>query len=63
MQLEDPNAVISSRAENETSVICTETMVMFSAPHGAEAGNLALKALALGGVYRGGGIAPKYEER
>jgi glucokinase len=59
MQLEDPNAVISSCAENGTSVLCIETMEMFSAAYGAEAGNLALKALALGGVYLGGGIAPK----
>ena len=30
---------------------------------GAEAGNLALKALALGGIYLGGGIAPKIIEK
>jgi glucokinase len=27
--------------------------------YGAEAGNLALRILALGGIYLGGGIAPK----
>lgn len=32
---------------------------MFSTIYGAEAGNLALKALTLDGVYVAGGIAPK----
>jgi glucokinase len=32
---------------------------MFVASYGAEAGNMVLKALAIGGVYLGGGIAPK----
>ena len=32
---------------------------MFVSIYGAEAGNLALKLMALGGVYVGGGIAPK----
>ena len=32
---------------------------MFVSAYGAEAGNLALKSKALGGVYIGGGIAPK----
>lgn len=56
---EDPNAVISHCAEDEASPICVETMKMFSAAYGGEAGNLALKVLAMGGIYVGGGIAPK----
>jgi glucokinase len=32
---------------------------MFVSVYGAEAGNLALKMLATGGIYVGGGIAPK----
>jgi glucokinase len=32
---------------------------MFCDIYGSEAANLALKVLALGGVYLGGGIAPK----
>lgn len=32
---------------------------MFVAAYGAEAGNVALRAVATAGVYIGGGIAPK----
>ena len=32
---------------------------MFVAAYGAEAGNLALRAIATAGIYVGGGIAPK----
>jgi glucokinase len=56
---EDPNAVISQCAEDGSSPICFETMNTFAAAYGAEAGNLALKILAIGGLYVGGGIAPK----
>jgi glucokinase len=38
---------------------CAEALRMFVNAYGAEAGNLALRALALGGIYVGGGIAPK----
>ena len=56
---EDPNAVIGTCAEDGSSSICFETMRIFSAAYGAEAGNIALKVLATGGIYLGGGIAPK----
>ena len=56
---EDPNAVIGQCAEDGSSEICYETMQMFTAAFGAEAGNVALKVLAAGGIYLGGGIAPK----
>lgn len=55
----DPAAVISESALNESSEICKRALEMFMAAYAAEAGNLALTALATGGVYIGGGIAPK----
>lgn len=59
MATEDPNAVIGQCAEDGSSSICFETMKIFSAAYGAETGNIALKVLATGGMYLGGGIAPK----
>ena len=59
LQAEDPNAVIGECAENGSSELCHETMHIFSSAYGAEAGNMALKVLATGGMYIGGGIAPK----
>jgi glucokinase len=59
MNTEDPNAVIGQCAEDGSSDLCRETMNTFAAAYGAEAGNIALKVLALGGMYLGGGIAPK----
>ena len=59
MKTEDPNAVIGCCAEEGSSELCIETMQIFSSAFGAEAGNLALKVLASGGLYLGGGIAPK----
>jgi glucokinase len=59
MAAEDPNAVIGQCAEDGSSPLCFETMQTFAAAYGAEAGNIALKVLAVGGMYLGGGIAPK----
>ncbi len=39
--------------------MCVDTLDLWAAVYGAEAGNLALKVLALGGVYIAGGIAVK----
>ena len=55
----DPAAAISHAAINGGTPICIETMRRFVAAYGADAGNLALKVMARGGVYVGGGIAPK----
>lgn len=59
MEKEDPNAVIGQCGEDGSSEICRETLRMFVSSYGAEAGNVALKVLAMGGIYLGGGIAPK----
>jgi glucokinase len=59
MKAEDPNAVIGQCAEDGSSSICFETLKTFTSAYGAEAGNVALKILATGGIYLGGGIAPK----
>lgn len=59
MATEDPNAVIGQCGEDGSSEICAATLEIFVSCFGAEAGNIALKVLAMGGVYLGGGIAPK----
>jgi glucokinase len=59
MQHEDPNAVIGQCAEDGSSELCAETLSIFAGCYGAEVGNVALKILAMGGMYLGGGIAPK----
>jgi len=56
---EDPAVAITQTALSGESEICVEALNLFVSVYGAEAGNLALKAKALGGVYIGGGIAPK----
>jgi len=55
----DPGAVISIGAKEGNDSLCQQTMEIFVAAYGAEAGNLALKILAYGGVYIAGGIAAK----
>jgi len=55
----NPAAAIVETADREADPVCVETMELFTSLYGAEAGNQALKHMATGGVYIGGGIAPK----
>jgi glucokinase len=55
----DPPAVIAQAGLNGQAEIAKQALDLFVSILGAEAGNLALKALSLDGVYLGGGIAPK----
>jgi len=55
----DPAPFITKSGLDHTCPICVETLDLWTNIYGAEAGNLALKVLALGGVYVAGGIAVK----
>jgi len=59
MRAGDPGAVISRAAQSGKSPLCLQALDLFMGLYGSEAGNLALKIMATGGVYVGGGIAPK----
>ena len=54
--VEDPTPTIAKAALENKAKICTQTMDLFVSILGSEAGNLALKVLATGGIYLGGGI-------
>jgi len=55
----DRSAIISRLGINAEDELCMEAVRLFVELYGAEAGNLALKAFATGGVIIGGGIGPK----
>ena len=55
----DPAAVIAAAGLKGQADIAKQALDLFASIYGAEAGNLALKAMTLNGVYLGGGIAPK----
>lgn len=59
----DPAPFITKSALAHECPVCEETLHLWTAIYGAEAGNLALKVLALGGVYVAGGIAVKIIEK
>jgi glucokinase len=59
MEAGDTAAAISRAAMQEQDALCVEALDLFVKLYGAEAGNHALKIMAAGGVYVGGGIAPK----
>ena len=55
----DPASLIAEAGLEGKPDICKNALQLFVSIYGAEAGNMALKTLAMGGVYIGGGIAPK----
>ncbi len=63
MLANDPPAVITRAALADACPLCRKALDLFVSLYGAEAGNVALRYLATGGVYLGGGIAPKIVER
>ncbi len=66
LDFDHPAATISEAALAQSCPICVEALDLFINLYGAEAGNLALKQKATGGVFIGGGIAarilPKLQE-
>ncbi len=55
----DPAAAVSRAGIEAKTPLAEQAVDLFVSIYGAEGGNLALKLLAVGGVYLGGGIAPK----
>ncbi len=59
MQRESPASVIANAAADGSSKLAREAVDIFLSIYGSEAGNLALRAVSVGGVYVGGGIASR----
>jgi glucokinase len=54
----DAVAAISRAGLTGADAVCAQALDLMVSIYGAEAGNLALRLLATGGIYIGGGIAP-----
>lgn len=59
MKTTDPAKVITKHAEDQSCPMCMQAVEIFAHCLAMEAGNFALKAMATGGVYLGGGISAK----
>ena len=59
MRAGDPGAAITAAALDGKSPLAALTLDRFVALYGCEAANLGLKVMSSGGVYVGGGIAPR----
>lgn len=63
LQREDPAAVIARHGLARSDALSADALDHFVGVYGAAAGNVALQFFATGGVYVGGGIAPKIRDR
>ena len=52
-------SIVSAAGMEQRCERCHEALLLFVSAYGSEAGNLALRTLATGGVFVGGGIAPR----
>lgn len=59
LRKDDPPKVVTQAALENKCELCSQALGLFVDYYGAEAANLALTVLATGGIYIGGGIAPK----
>jgi glucokinase len=59
----DKTAAVSKAALSNQCELAVKALDMFASAYGAIAGNLALMLMATGGLYVGGGIAPKIREK
>jgi glucokinase len=59
IQSGDPSAAVTEVGLAGKDPVAVQALEVFTSLYGAEAGNMALKCLAVGGVLIGGGIAPK----
>jgi glucokinase len=55
----DPNQAITALALAGSDPLCERALTLFCRIYGAETGNTAMRWVATGGVFVGGGIAPK----
>lgn len=55
----DPAREITQRGLEQSCPVCVESLAVWIEAYGAEAGNMALRTVAFGGVCVAGGIAPK----
>jgi glucokinase len=63
MKRRDPSAIVSQAGLAGTSELCVRALDLFVRLYGSAAGNHALTLKATGGLYVGGGIAPRIVER
>lgn len=59
MEQKDPAAVITQAALAKKDPVCEQALEQFIRYYGAQSGNVALAMMATGGLYIGGGIAPR----